>query len=243
MRWPLLFLFLLPLEAWPQARHQGELWTGYIGSVRFSDRFSIWHDHHFVTGSFFITRYGLMYHRDRLQIAGGNAWLWTATAFTDQLVRGEIRPWGQVLWQTRLREGLAASFRFRYDARFRQRIRGEELLDELMFNHRLRFMVRLRQDLRTYPNGDVLHVNLMDEILFNAGRQVNNGIDQNRAYALLGYTHKGYTLLAGYHVRMFPTAIPTYNHGLTIWFLHTLDIRDRLKRLTEPEPLPMPHMR
>lgn len=244
-----LTAFFLPLLFAASAsgqvtEHRGEAWMGYIGTVRVADKWSLWQDYHWVPDAFGVVRYGVVYKPSpRVQLAGGHAWVWTATSFTTQLVRGERRPWGQVLAQAPLGRHFAGQVRFRYDARYRERISEGRVLDEEYgFNHRLRFMARIRANLRTLPNGDLLHLNLMDEYLHNAGRDIANGMDQNRSYVLLGYTHKQYTLLGGYHVRMIPQAAGgmRYNHGLTLWFLHTIDVRHRFKRSVEPEP-PLPH--
>jgi hypothetical protein len=223
--------------------HDRELWLGYIGTVRVADKWSLWQDYHFVPDAFAVARYGLTYKLNtRVQMTGGLGFVWTATSFTDELVRREYRPWGQVIGQARLGGRLAGQARFRYDARHRQRLDGGEVLNEYGMYSRLRLMARVRTDLHTLPNGDVLHLNLMDELLYNSGREVANGVDQNRLYLLMGFTHKQYTLLGGYHVRMIPLAAGgmRYNHGLTVWFLHTIDIRHRFKRPVEEE-LPLPH--
>lgn len=223
--------------------HEQELWLGYIGSIRVAEKWSLWQDYHYVPEAFAVARYGLTYKLNtRVQATGGLGYVWTSTAFTTDLARREYRPWGQVVGQARLGKRLAGQARFRYDARHRQRIAAGELQDEYMMYSRLRLMARVRTDLRTLPNGDVLHLNLMDELLYNVGREVADGVDQNRAYLLLGFTHKQYTLLGGYHVRMIPQAAGgmRYNHGLTLWFLHTIDLRHRFKRPVE-EDMPLPH--
>lgn len=223
--------------------HERELWLGYIGAIRVADNWSLWQDYHYVPDAFAVARYGLTYKlNSRVQMTGGLGFVWTSTSFTNELLRGEYRPWGQVVGQTRLGAKLSGQLRFRYDARFRQKLGEGMVLDEHMFYNRLRVMARVRHDLKQLSNGDVLHLNLMDELLYNAGGQVNNGIDQNRLYLLLGFTHKQYTLLGGYHVRMVaaPSGGMRYNHGLTLWFLHTIDIRHRFKRTIE-EDVPLPH--
>lgn len=237
-------LLLLPRVLTAQgATHDRELWLGYIGSIRVAEKWSLWQDYHYVPEAFAVARYGLTYKLNpRLQMTGGLGFVWTSTAFTNELARREYRPWGQVVGQARLGSRFAGQARFRYDARHRQRIASGEILDEYGMYSRLRVMARVRTDLRTLANGDVLHLNLMDELLFNVGREVTDGVDQNRLYLLLGFTHKQYTLLGGYHVRMIPQAAGGmhYNHGFTVWFLHTIDIRHRFKRPVE-EAVPLPH--
>ncbi|MCW5898310.1 MAG: DUF2490 domain-containing protein [Flavobacteriales bacterium] len=224
--------------------HHGELWAGYIGTIRVAEKWSVWQDYHGVPEAFAVARYGVVWKPTaHWQAVGGFGWVWTSTSFTSELVRGEYRPWGQVLGQTRLGERWAGQLRFRYDARFRQRLGDGVVLDDHGFNHRLRLMARVRRDLRTMANGDVLHLNLMDELLYNTGREVRDGVDQNRLYLLMGFTHKRYTLLGGYHVRMIPQTAGgmRYNHGITLWLLHTIDVRHRFKRPDEEKPPPLPH--
>lgn len=238
----IFFLFALGTRA-QQNVHDRELWLGYIGAIRVADNWSVWQDYHYVPDAFAVARYGLTYKLNpRVQMTGGLGFVWTSTSFTNELVRAEYRPWGQIVGQTRLGERLSGQLRFRYDARFRQKLGEGMVLDEHLFYNRLRVMARVRHDLKQLPNGDVLHLNLMDELLYNAGAQIADGIDQNRLYLLLGFTHKQYTLLGGYHVRMIPQAAGgmRYNHGLTLWFLHTIDIRHRFKRAIE-EDVPLPH--
>jgi hypothetical protein len=81
-------------------------------------------------------------------------------------------------------------------------------------------------------------------LLYNTGGQVTDGIDQNRSYLLLGYTQRGFALLGGYHVRMIHQAAggTRFAHGLTVWLLHTIDLRKRFKRTLEEVP-PLPHGR
>lgn len=223
--------------------HEGEVWLGYIGSIRVADKWSVWQDYHLVPESFAVARYGLTYKlTPRVQMTGGLGFVWTSTAFTNDLVRREYRPWGQVVGQTRLGARLAGQLRFRYDSRHRQRIAEGSLLDEYGRYSRLRLMARLRWTLHTLPNGDLFHLSLMDEVLYDVGREVTNGLDQNRSYLLLGFTHEQYTLLGGYHVRMVPQDAGgmRYNHGLTLWFLHTIDIRHRFERSPDAD-VPVPH--
>lgn len=237
--------FLLgPLSFAQRDVHGSELWLGYIGTIRVAEKWSLWQDYHWVPGTFALARYGVVWKPSRYwQMVGGYGLVRTSTPFTNELVRGEHRPWGQVLGQARLGTRWAGQLRFRYDARFRQALGEGVVLDEHVLVHRLRLMARVRADVRTLANGDVLHLNLMDEVLYNTGSAVSPGLDQNRLYVLLGFTHKQYTLLGGYHVRMLP--VPAggmrYNHGLTLWFLHTIDVRHRFKRPPDGTPPPLPH--
>lgn len=225
-------------------RHQAEGWVGYIGAVRVADRWSIWHDYHWVPEVFAVARYGATWKpATGLHVTGGHAWVWTSTSATTALARREVRPWGQVLLQQPLRDGVTGQLRLRYDARFRQRVEEGVVQDDFGFNHRVRFMGRLRTRLAGTPDGGQLHLDLMDEVLVNAGSEVRNGLDQHRVFLLLGRTSGSQSLLGGYHLRMVPAAAggTTFRHGLTVWLVHTLDVRDRLRRAPERDPvLPVP---
>lgn len=232
-------------QAVPQ---QAEFWAAYIGTVRVAERWSIWQDYHLVPGAFGAARSGVAFRpRPDLQLVAGHAWLWTSTAFDDRLTRGELRPWAQMLHQFTRGGRWNGQVRFRYDARFRERIAEGRVIDgEYVFNHRLRGMVSMRWRMAQRSNGDPFHLTVMDEVLYNCGANVRDGIDQNRVFVLPGYTHGPYTVMVGYHLRMIrsaPMVGPAtlrYNHGLTVWFLHTIDIRHRLKRHSPVTP-PLPH--
>lgn len=247
--WPVIPFLLHCLCGVAQPRsHTSELWTAYIGTVRVAERWSIWQDYHLVPNAFGAVRLGMAFRpRPNLQLVAGHAWLWTATPFDDRLVRGELRPWAQVLQQYALGERWNGQFRLRYDARFRERIANAEVRDgDYVFNHRLRLMASMRWRFAQCSNGDPFHITAMYELLYNTGANVPDGIDQDRVFVLPGYTHGPYTVMAGYHLRMIRSSTATgpttlrYNHGFTIWFLHTLDLRHRFKR-QGPVPPPLPH--
>lgn len=247
--WAIILFLLFGLHAAAQpSRHNGEFWAAYIGTVRVAERWSFWQDYHLVPNAFGAVRFGVAFRpKPNLQVVAGHAWLWTATSFNERLVRGELRPWAQILHQFTLGERWNGQFRIRYDARFRERVSGGEVIDgDYVFNHRLRSMASMRWRFAQRTNGDPFHLTVMDEVLYNTGANVTNGIDQNRVFVLPGYTHGPYTVMAGYHLRMIrnaPSAGPAmlrFNHGFTFWFLHTLDIRHRFKRPGPVTP-PLPH--
>ena len=211
-----------------QVTHQGEGWLGYISSVKLTDKWAVWNDAHFVPQSFYIHRHGLTYTlHQQAKLSGGIAWLKTATPFTRQLVRNEHRWWWQIDTRSPLTPKLSFRLRFRHDFRFRQKLAASEVLDERIMYQRLRVMTGFRYTLKQLPNNRSLHFNLLDEVLYNAGTQVRNGLDQNRLYLMLGHSQKGLTVMGGYDWRALPRQNGPfhYRHGFTLWVIHTLDLR------------------
>ncbi len=225
MKRSLLLLLLMALSAGAAsaqtATHEGEAWAAYISSIRLNKRFALWNDFHYVTGTFFVSRHGLTYSlTPKTDITGGYAWVITSANGGDELLRPEHRPWGQIVTRGALTPKIGYQARFRYDARFRKRVSAGEVIDEWGFNHRLRLMGRLRFQLREYPSGWRLHADVMDEFLFNAGRQIREGMDQNRLYLLLGLSRKNLTILGGYCMRALPEH--AFRHGAVVWVVHTI---------------------
>jgi len=208
--------------------NEGEAWAGYISSIRLGERFSLWNDFHFVTSSFFATRHGVTYSlSDKIDLTAGYAWVVTSTSFSNQLIRPEHRPWGQAVLRTPLSARVNYQGRVRYDARFRKQVANGQVLDSRVLVHRIRLMNGFRFRLKELSNNRVLHLNLMDEILFNAGKNSTGILDQNRFYLLVGMTKGGVTVQGGYHWRAIPGAAGhfTFKHGVTVWCIHNMDFR------------------
>ena len=206
-----------------QRQHQGEVWLGYISSVKFASHWAMWNDAHFVPNSFFIHRHGLTWiQSDRFDVTAGYANVYTATSFTNRLVRHEHRPWGQAVVRFGLNKHLSLRARFRYDARFRQAIASEEVFDNYIFYHRLRLFNNLRYNILR-DGKHTWHVDLMHEYLYNVGREIPNGTDQHRIFLLAGRNLKGLNLMAGYHLRVIPhTNNMLFRHGFTLWVVHNI---------------------
>ncbi|WP_143962810.1 DUF2490 domain-containing protein [Litoribacter populi] len=209
--------------------HQGEFWGSYISSLRVSEKWAIWNDFHWATTSFFVNRHGLTYFFDpKVSISGGYAYVVTATSFSDRLIRNEHRPWGQVVGNFWINDQISYQLRFRYDARFRQMVEGINVLDDRLFYNRLRFMATVRIPIHTINSHTNIQLRIMDEILYNAGGKIHNGIDQNRLYILPTFTYRNLSVLAGYHWRVIPQTNNTvFRHGLTFWLIHNMDFRKR----------------
>lgn len=200
-----------------------ELWGGVITNIQLNKKIGLWNDAHFVTQSFFIYRNGLTYTFSPVfNLTAGYAKVFTATPFSDQINRDENRLWGQVVNRNILSDKWMLQFRFRYDARYRQKINALEqvLLEEYFFYHRLRFFASTRYTIKRIDAATKWHLNLMNEFLYNSGKQVNSGMDQNRIYLLLGYTQKKSTYFLGFHSRSFPQEFGfKHNYGITFWWV------------------------
>lgn len=90
---------------------------------------------------------------------------------------------------------------FRYDARFKQRLEDNILLDDYEFNWRLRYFL-----MATYPISKNTEKNTscyaysFNEILFDTGEIINNGfrLNQNRFTVGIGYQIKDLKIQVGY---------------------------------------------
>jgi hypothetical protein len=223
---PTIFILLCTLTVCQCAaqQHRGEIWGGYISSVKISDHFAVWNDFHFVPNSFFASRHGLTWAvNNNFDLTSGYAFVTTSTAFSNKLNRLEHRPWGQVVARFNVSGKFSYRTRFRYDARFRKTIFDNVVTDEYGFNHRLRFFNNLRYTFKTTETGSKFHFDVMNELLFNIGKNISNGIDQIRVFAMFGSTQKSLTIMAGYHFRYFPSLTEgRYRHGFTVWIIHNM---------------------
>jgi hypothetical protein len=213
-----------------------EVWSGYITSINLNNKWSIWNDWHFIPNTFFVTRHGLTYSPIKdLSFTGGYAWLTTATSTNRSLVRPEHRPWGQIEWRKAVSKNSSFRLRYRYDGRIRNVVRdGQVIPDEYIFYSRHRLMASYRYNIFRFDNGNRLHGNILNEYLYNQGRQVQNGLDQNRTYLMLGLSIPNLTILAGYHQRQIPQNSGwLIRHGFTCWLIHSIQ-----KSKNRPEPVP-----
>jgi hypothetical protein len=202
-----------------------EIWYGVMTNTKFSKNWSVWNDAHFVNNLFFIYRTGLTYHtpNNRFVITGGYGWLRLGAPFSDgNLIRTEHRPWYQVVYRVPSKSAFSVSFRYRYDARFRQDFNREsqEMLNTFTFNSRHRFNMGLR-----YNWGNVIspNANLITSFLNESLLMTGEGIDginfEHRTHFLLGHNVKGNTYSLGYVVRFLPQNenLLRINHGLVFW--------------------------
>lgn len=208
-----------------------EFWGGYINRISLSRRWSLWQDYHFVNNAFFIARYGGTYQANSgTRFTAGYAFVSTSTPLTQNLIRFEHRLWGQIVRNFFIGKTWRYGIRYRYDARFRLALDevGQVVQDRYTFNHRHRVMQSLQYTFYRYPKGNYWHIDAINEVLYNSGRSVPDGIDQIRSYFLIGFTHPKVTFLVGYHNRAIlrQTSFWRINHGMTLWVIHSINLRD-----------------
>lgn len=119
--------------------------------------------------------------------------------------------------------------RFRHDMRFRERIvAGDQVDGDFLFNHRLRLLTNFRYHLPNKNPRYRLHLNFRNEYHHDIGRDVINGMNQNRTALMLGIAMKDRTILTGYQVRTFELRnvdAYRYTHGFVVWFIQNFDLR------------------
>jgi Protein of unknown function (DUF2490) len=78
--------------------------------------------------------------------------------------------------------------RFRIDERFFRNSQNGQLTEGYRFNWRFRYRIQLSYQLiPLQPSGQYLTAKVSDELMLNAGREINQHFDQNRVYAALEY--------------------------------------------------------
>jgi hypothetical protein len=205
-----------------------ESWFGYMGSVKLSEKWKIWHDYHWVTQRFVVLRPGITYQTSKnYNISAGYAHLLIATPVSSSLRRKENRLWWQVVKTYPLNQRFSYNFRFRYDARFMQVLDKNQFLieNEFAFTNRYRLRQYARYKLNS-NNNFIWHLTYMNEILVKSGKYTSFGFDQIRNYLLLGNTTPNISILFGYHLRHIPTVQKKCNQfgGLTFWVIHKIDL-------------------
>jgi hypothetical protein len=208
-----------------------ELWLGYINRISLGNQWSVWHDYHFINNTFFLARYGLTYQAaNKIRYCVGYAFVNTSTPASTALTRKEHRIWGQAVRNFQINYHWRYSTRYRYDGRFRLALdeTGEVVPDRFIFNHRHRVMQSLQYIWKHGSNGQFWHTDLINESLFNTGRNIQNGVDQIRNYLLIGYSNPNITVLVGYHQRLIyrQNAPWRQKHGMTIWVIHSIRLKD-----------------
>ncbi len=210
-----------------KVENEGQVWIGYMTSLKLNNHFSIWNDFHYASENFFLARHGLTYSFSKqVSVTGGFAWGYLSTSYSDRLIRGELRPWAQVMFSSKLGDYWQTQQRIRYDARFKEKIESGEIIDgEYTFNHRLRYMFNIRRTIDGKPfNPKSTFLSLNNEILVNFGENIHaNNLDQFRASVLVGKSFDNITVQLGYMYRYVPqgTADSYKNyHGLTLWVNH-----------------------
>ncbi|MFN5169194.1 MAG: DUF2490 domain-containing protein [Cyclobacteriaceae bacterium] len=204
---------------------QNQIWFGYMTSTRLSTRYAWWNDTHLVPSGFFVLRTGLTRNWENASLTAGYAFLLLPKSPQDlSLERKEHRPWAQLQGTFPLANGFSLTQRIRYDARFRQRVVGDEFLDEYSFVNRVRFMISIRKFIRVSDGSKWRpFVSLNNEILVNFGKEVTfNSFDQNRISLMLGVQRANLQWQVGYMSR-FVQVLPQQfinNNTLVVWVTH-----------------------
>lgn len=208
--------------------NEGQIWIGYMTSAKLNEHFSLWNDFHYASSNFFLARHGLTYKIGKqVSVTGGFAWGYLSTSYTDRLIRNELRPWGQLMFNSKLGNGWMTQQRIRYDARFKEKVENSEIVNgAYTFNHRLRYMFNIRKTLDGSDFGPgSTFLSLNNEILINFGKNIHsNNLDQYRASIFVGKTFDNMTFQLGYMYRYVPqSAANTYKnyHGITLWINHS----------------------
>lgn len=185
--------------------YENQVWVGYLTSARVSDRISIWNDAHFVPESFLIVRTGATYHFKYSEKVKGSStlgfaklWLYSQNDITP--TRNEYRPWGQTTASFNLNK-FTITNRFRYDARFRQEIEDNVLLDSYEFNWRLRYFLMVKYPIAVNVDKSTeWYTYFYNEILYDTGKNVTNGfrLNQNRFTVGIGYKFDNLRIQLGY---------------------------------------------
>lgn len=185
--------------------YENQVWVGYLTNARISDRISIWNDAHFVPESFLILRTGATYHfKYNEKISGtttlGFARLWLYSRNDLTPTKNEFRPWGQTTASFSLNK-FKITNRFRYDARFKQRVENNILLDDYEFNWRLRYFLMASYHISINKEKNTSwYAYSFNEILFDTGEIITNGfrLNQNRFTVGIGYQIKDVKIQVGY---------------------------------------------
>ncbi|MCF1752897.1 DUF2490 domain-containing protein [Mariniradius sediminis] len=229
-----LLLFLISFSAYSQREvlDDNENWWGILTSGQIAPNYALWMDSHFVNETFWIIRSGLTYQTDNGQwaLTAGYAYLRLGAPFSEgKLVRPEHRPWGQVVYRVPGKGPFTASFRFRYDARFRANLGPTGVEDGYMFNSRFRFNNSLRYNFR-----DALspHFNfatsLLNESLITTGPAPVTNAFEHRIFFLLNFQKNSITLSPGYQVRFldFQPDFLRFRHGFIFWLTYNYRFKD-----------------
>jgi hypothetical protein len=213
-------------------------WVGYMTTTRITDTWSIWNDFHYNPGAFGVARTGITAHLFNNQVTwtNGYGFLWLTSASNDpELDRHEHRPWGQFTTTQKLTPTLSFNTRFRYEARFRQKVVNGDPIDGYNFNWRFRFLFSARQSFPTLKSKmlGTPFVGLTNEVLMNMGDEiVYNHLDQNRTWTTLGLQWTDINIQVGYmnrYVQNISGNRFVRNHTALVWVTQTFDLRKKKK--------------
>lgn len=194
-----MFLFNTAIaQSFKITEHKEQIWFQYFNQTWFNKKWGLWVDGGFRTEDQFtrgistlLGRVGVMYAVSRsVRAVGGYAYFLQYPAYDAVgVAQPEHRFWQMAQYQ---KESGRSQFShtWRFEQRFRQKLAApDQLANEFRFNYRLRYSFSWQHPLRKQhlEKGD-LSVVLLDEIMFNFGRQViYDNLDQNRAMAGFRY--------------------------------------------------------
>ena len=237
-----LLITFLPFFVNGQAQFRSESWWGLMTSGQIGERWSFWMDTHYVPEIFLIVRSGLTYHtpKDNFNFTVGYANLGLTTPFSEgRLIRPERRPWGQVIFRVPGATRYGVSFRFRYDARFRNQFDNETLLDGFDFNHRLRFNSVIRYNLgRSEKLQSAFSISMVNETLLTRGPSFSDVPFEHRVFLLSGIQRGTTTISPGYHLRFqsTPSGQVRVLQGFVLWINLNYRFKDFKRHLLKEFP-------
>lgn len=219
--------------------YENQVWLGYLTNTRISERISIWNDSHFVPQSFLIIRTGGTVHftmgkKIRGTSTLGMAKLWLYSRSDQVPTRNEFRPWGQTTASFDVKK-FTFTTRFRYDARFKQDIESNKLLNSYTFNWRLRYFLMIKYPIsENKPKQTQWYVYSFDELLYDVGKNITDGfrLNQNRFTVGLGYKHRTMAFQLGYlnMIKNPPVAgNKVLAHTAMLMIFHNIDLRIKTK--------------
>lgn len=235
-------LLVFPFFANGQAQVRSETWWGLMTSGQIAERWSLWMDAHYVPEIFLIVRSGLTYHTpsDNFNFTAGYAHLGLTTPFSEgRLIRPERRPWGQIIFRVPGATRYGVSFRFRYDARFRNQFDSESLLDGYDLNHRFRFNSAIRYNIgHSEKLQAAFSFSMVNETLLTRGPAIADIPYEHRIFFLAGMQRGTTTISPGYHLRFQSTASGQVRilQGFVLWINLNYRFKDFKRHLLREFP-------
>lgn len=217
-----------------------QVWLGYVGQARISDKWGILFDANIRTRDNFtdgfsvsIIRPGLMYYlSENTSLAVGYAYgHYFAGNDGRQVVMPEHRPWQQIMWSNRYPK-MRLQQRLRLEERFRHKLAAPDKLGEgYNFNYRVRYNFSLSAPVGKKPFApQTFSFVFNDEAMLNFGKEIiYNTFDQNRLFLGFNYhVSKISNVQVGYmNTLQQQVAGRTYKniHTIRINFQHNIDLR------------------
>lgn len=213
-----------------------QLWLGYLTTTRLNDRYALWNDFHFVPKGFFVARTGITRHIKRVNLTAGYAFLLLPSPTnTSELKRKEHRPWAQLDYALPVSKSIVLIQRYRYEARFKQDIVSESLVDTYTFSNRVRYLAGLRKNFKVKEGTPYTpFVFVADEVLLNFGKHITyNTFDQNRIILSLGVQTGSMQFQTGYMSRFVQTGPSkfTNNNTLFFWVYHNIGFKKQAPKV------------